>query len=91
MLILIAAATGTALATGLGAIPVFFLGQRAEVLRPALLGLAAGVMTVASIAGLLIPGLDNGSAVAVAGGLLVGVGFLLSVRRFVGDEHRGRW
>jgi ZIP family zinc transporter len=90
MLVLIAAATGTALATGLGAIPVFFLGQRAEVLRPALLGLAAGVMTVASIAGLLVPGLDNGSAVAVAGGLLVGVGFLLSVRRFFGDRHRGR-
>ena len=42
MLILIAAGIGTALATGLGAIPVFFLGERAAILRPALLGLAAG-------------------------------------------------
>jgi len=41
MLVLVAAGIGTALATGLGAIPVFFLGERAEVLRPALLGLAA--------------------------------------------------
>ena len=33
-------ATGTALATGLGAIPVFALGSRAKRLQPLLLGLA---------------------------------------------------
>jgi hypothetical protein len=33
MLLLIADGIGTALATGLGAVPVFFLGERAEVLR----------------------------------------------------------
>jgi ZIP family zinc transporter len=80
MLILIAAGIGTALATGLGAIPVFFLGERAEVLRPALLGLAAGVMSVASISGLLLPGLDDGSTLSVLGGLTVGVVFLLLAR-----------
>ena len=48
MLVLVAAGIGTALATGLGAIPVFFLGERAEILRPALLGLAAGVRRLAS-------------------------------------------
>lgn len=86
MLVLVAAGIGTALATGLGAIPVFFLGERAEVLRPALLGLAAGVMTVASISGLLLPGLDEGSAVTVGAGVAVGVLFLLAVRGLL--EHR---
>ena len=38
MLELILAASATALATGLGAIPVFMLGARAAALRPALLG-----------------------------------------------------
>ena len=80
MLILIAAGLGTALATGLGAVPVFLLGERAEVLRPALLGLAAGVMSVASIAGLLLPGFDEGSAVSVGSGFAIGVGFLLVAR-----------
>jgi zinc transporter, ZIP family len=95
MLVLIAAATGTALATGLGAIPVFFLGERAAVLRPALLGLAAGAMTVASISGLLLPGLDQGSAIAVGGGVVVGVLFLLIARQRLeprsdlGGQHWG--
>jgi zinc transporter ZupT len=47
------AGAGTALATGLGAVPVFALGVRADALRPLLWGLAAGVMTVASVVGLL--------------------------------------
>ena len=80
MLILIAAGIGTALATGLGAVPVFFLGERAEVLSPALLGLAAGVMSVASISGLLLPGLDDGSTLSVLGALTVGVVFLVLAR-----------
>jgi zinc transporter, ZIP family len=83
MLVLIAAGIGTALATGLGAIPVFFLDQRAALLRPALLGLAAGVMTVASIAGLLLPGLDEGSGLVVTAGVVVGALFLLSARRLL--------
>jgi ZIP family zinc transporter len=77
---LLLAASGTALATGLGAIPVFFLGDRAEQLTPLLLGFAAGVMGVASIAGLLIPAADEGSPMAVLGGLAVGAGLLGVVR-----------
>ena len=80
MLELVLAATATALATGLGAIPVAMLGARAAELRPALLGLAAGVMAVASIAGLILPALDDGSPAAVGVGLAVGVGFLLLAR-----------
>lgn len=79
--LLLLAATGTALATGLGAVPVFFMGERAAVLRPALLGLAAGAMTVASIVGLLLPALEEGSAAAVGAGLASGVLFLAVVQR----------
>ena len=87
MLELILAATATALATGLGAIPVFLLGERAEVLKPALLGLAAGVMAVASVSGLLLPGLDDGTALEVGGGLAAGVAFLVGARALLGHRH----
>lgn len=91
MLVLLLAATGTALATGLGAIPVFVLGQRVVAVRPGLWGLAAGVMTVASVIGLLKPALDEGSVLAVAGGLVAGVLFLIVTRRFLAtsDVHVG--
>lgn len=81
LLVLILAACGTTLATGLGAIPVFLLGSRAKELTPLLLGFAAGVMGVAAIAGLLIPASEEGSAVEVLAGLAVGVGFLMLARR----------
>jgi zinc transporter, ZIP family len=83
LLILTAAATGTALATGLGVIPVVLAGDRAVRLRPALLGVAAGVMTVASVIGLLLPGLDEGGALEVFGGVVLGVLFLLWARRVI--------
>jgi len=83
---LLLAASATAFATGLGAIPVFFLGDRAVRLTPPLLGFAAGVMGVASIAGLLIPAADEGSALAVAGGLVVGVALVAFARRRLNPE-----
>jgi len=87
VLTLLLAATGTALATGLGAIPVFLLGPRAVTLRPLLLGVAAGAMTVASVVGLLLPGLDEGSAASVGGGLAAGCLFLLLARRALDPRH----
>ena len=78
---------GTAIATGLGAIPVILLGaDRAERLRPALLGLAAGVMAVAAIWGLLLPAIDDGSTVAVVAGTLAGGAFLLGARTLLGHS-----
>ena len=88
MLVLLLAGVGTALATGLGAIPVFYLGERAAALRPLLLGIAAGVMGVASISGLILPGLDEGSAGVVVAGLLTGVAFLALAR--IALESRDR-
>ena len=81
VLILLLAGCGTALATGIGAVPVFLLGTRAEALRPALWGMAIGVMGVASIVGLLIPALNEGSPMPVAAGLVLGVAFLVVARR----------
>jgi zinc transporter, ZIP family len=88
LLTLLLAASATALATGLGAVPVFLLGPHAEAIRPLLLGIAAGVMSVASVAGLLLPGLDEGSAGAVGGGLAIGVLFLIGARRALEARQR---
>jgi ZIP family zinc transporter len=81
VVVLLLAACGTALATGLGAIPVFFLGRHAAQLTPVLLGFAAGVMAVAAIAGLLIPAMQEGSPASVVTGFAIGLGFLVLVRR----------
>lgn len=86
VVVLLLAASGTALATGLGAVPVFFLGRHAAQLTPSLLGLAAGVMGVAAIAGLLIPASEEGSTVVVVGGCVVGLTFLLLVRRHLDGD-----
>ena len=86
VVVLLLAASGTALATGLGAIPVFFLGHHAAQLTPLLLGFAAGVMGVASIAGLLIPAAEEGSTLAVLGGLALGAGLLGFARHRLDPE-----
>lgn len=85
------AGSATALATGLGAIPVFFLGERAGQLWPLLWGVTVGIMGVASIAGLLLPALDEGSGGSVAAGLAAGIAFLLGSRRLLErrDLHVG--
>lgn len=84
--VLVLAAFGTALATGLGAVPVFFLGEQAARLTPFLLGFAAGVMGVASVAGLLVPAIEEGSAAGVVAGLFAGAALLGTARRRLGAD-----
>lgn len=84
---LLLAASATALATGLGAIPVFLFGSRTERMAPVLIGFAAGVMGVAALVGLLLPATEEGSVVEVAAGLAVGVLFLVVVQRRFGADH----
>lgn len=79
------AASATALATGLGAIPAFLFESRREQLRPFLFGVTAGMMGVASVVGLLLPAIDEGSTGSVVAGLVVGVVFMAVTRRLVGD------
>ena len=90
--VLALAGSATAFATGLGALPVSRLGAHAAALRPALWGLTVGLMTVASIVGLLVPALQEGSAAAVGAGLVVGVVFLLASRTLLGrrEVHVGQ-
>lgn len=90
--VLALAGSGTALATGLGALPVSRLGAHAEALRPALWGLTVGLMTVASIVGLLLPALDEGDEAAVVAGFVTGVAFLLVSRHLLEsrDVHVGQ-
>ncbi len=67
---------------------MFFLGERAMTLQPLLLGVAAGVMGVASVAGLILPGLDQGSAASVGAGIATGVAFLLTARGLLERRER---
>ncbi|MFN8112226.1 MAG: ZIP family metal transporter [Solirubrobacterales bacterium] len=89
MLELVLVATATTFATGLGVIPVAVLGRRAEDLRGGLLGVAAGVMLVAAIVGLLLPAFDEGGAGEVLAGFAAGIGFLLIARHFIEEAPPG--
>jgi ZIP family zinc transporter len=68
------------------------LGTRVDAWRPALWGLAGGVMAVASLVGLLRPALDESSVAVVCAGLAAGVLFLAITRRFLraSDPHVGK-
>ena len=90
--VLVLAGTATAFATGVGAVPVFFLGDRTTKLRPFLWGATVGLMGVASVVGLLLPALDEDGGATVGAGLVVGVLFLLGSRRLLAgrDVHVGR-
>jgi ZIP family zinc transporter len=87
VVVLLLAASGTAVATGVGAIPVFLLGRRAHDLTAPLLGFAATAMAVAAFTGLLFPALDEGSAAAIVAGVLAGVAFVLGARALLPPEH----
>jgi zinc transporter, ZIP family len=88
ILILLLASSGTAVATGLGAIPVMFLGSRAEALRPVLWGIAIGAMGVASVVGLFLPALDEGSTASTLAGLALGMMFMISARKRLNPHGR---
>ena len=83
MLELVLVATATTFATGLGVIPVAVLGERANDLKGGLLGVAAGVMLVAAVVGLLLPAFDEGGSGEVVLGFAAGIGFLLLARHFI--------
>jgi ZIP family zinc transporter len=89
--VLVLAGTATAFATGVGAVPVFLLGERASQLRPFLWGTTVGLMGVAAVVGLLLPALDEDGGATVGSGLAVGVLFLLGSRRLLAgrDVHVG--
>src|SRR4051794_2516857 len=78
----------TALATGVGAIPVFAVRRPSPALSAWLGGCAIGAMLVASFAGLLLPALRNGSPSAAAAATGIGAAFVLFARSRL--EHHAR-
>jgi len=89
-LLLTAIAAGTALATGLGALPVIALGsERARAAQGVLSGLAAGVMAVAAIVGLLKPAAEQGSAATVIAAAAAGAVALVLSRRALRHHAQG--
>jgi zinc transporter, ZIP family len=81
-LIVFLAATATALATGLGALPFAFRGFRGEAVLGVSNALAAGVMLGAS-ASLIIEG-SSRSVLRVAAGVLAGAAFVLGMQLVLG-------
>ncbi len=75
----------TALATGLGALPYFFKDEVSDRWTVGLWGLASGIMLSASVFGLVLEGLAEGTALQVFIG-----GFLGGILVFVADKviHR---
>ena len=89
LLLLFLAGSATALATGLGALPVGWLVRRERDVRAAMWGITVGLMGVASIVGLLLPAFDEGSAVSVWAGVALGVAFLLVAKRLIRTHDVG--
>ncbi|MDP1674287.1 MAG: ZIP family metal transporter, partial [Burkholderiales bacterium] len=91
-----AATLFTALATGVGALPVLVIRNISDAVRDTLLGFGAGVMLAASFFSLLAPALDSGTKIAgdpVGGVLIVGAGVILGATvlmvsdRWLPHEH----
>lgn len=73
--------------TGLGALPVFVRTKVSHRTYDAALGLAAGIMIAASVFGLVIPGLEEGTLRAVIAGVFIGGFMLLVANRFIPHVH----
>ena len=74
-------------ATGVGALPVFFRAEVSHRTYDAALGLAAGVMVAASMFGLIVPGMEEGSLAVVVAGVFAGGAFLLVANRLIPHFH----
>lgn len=73
--------------TGLGAIPVFFRTRVTHRTYDASLGLAAGIMIAASVFGLILPGMEQGSLGEVMAGVFLGGFTLLIGNRLIPHLH----
>lgn len=77
----------TALATGLGALPFFFIRRISRHWQGRAAAVAGGMMLSASVFSLSGEALDRGSAWELALGMVAGAHFLSQSSRFVEDHH----
>lgn len=75
------------LATGLGAVLIFFFRRVSDALLDAALGFAAGVMLAATSFGLLVPALQQGGIWQTVSGMILGTLFLVYTERFIPHLH----
>tara|TARA_Y100000031_G_C8196691_1_gene374050 strand:- start:343 stop:1131 length:789 start_codon:yes stop_codon:yes gene_type:complete len=80
------------LATGVGALPIFFTRNVSVKLQDIFLGFGAGVMLAATSFSLIIPGLEaagNGvkAATIIVAGIMLGGIFLWAADKFIPHEH----
>lgn len=87
LVLVFAAGLITALATGLGALPFFMVGDVSDRWNVVLWGLASGIMVAASVFGLIREGLDaaGGSYTGVAVGAMAGVLLVIGSHRILHD------
>ena len=83
---------GAGLATGLGALPIFFTRNISVKLQDIFMGFGAGVMLAATSFSLIIPGLEyagNGvkAALIISFGILLGGIFLYVIDKVIPHEH----
>jgi ZIP family zinc transporter len=79
--------TVAGLVTGLGAVPTVLGARVSHRVYDASLGLAGGIMVAASVFGLVIPGLEEGTLTQVMAGVFVGGFSLLVGNRLIPHLH----
>ena len=83
LLLVFVAGLITALATGLGAVPFFLVSEIGDRWNVALWGLASGIMVSASVFGLILEGLAQGTLAQIVPGLAVGVLLVIVSHRII--------
>jgi ZIP family zinc transporter len=76
------------LATGLGALPVFFIRKVSDRFLDASLGFAAGIMLAATSFSLIIPAIEAGGIWKTVTGIILGTLFLIYSERLTPHMHR---
>lgn len=79
--------TAAGAATGLGALPVLWRTSFSHRTYDAALGLASGIMIGASVFGLILPGMEEGTLAAVMLGVFIGGFALLVANRLLPHVH----
>jgi len=87
LLLVFVAGLVTALATGLGALPFFFLDEVSDRGNVFLWGLSSGVMVSASVFGLIQEGLAEGTVLEIATGAAVGVLLVVVAHEVIVDAE----